>query len=81
MSSIGINNNLYDNIVSSGEVCREECLSNKKRLSLLGKNYYFIGQELDKGIATNLEIKEVELSASDDNGIEGILQNGQKINC
>ena len=59
LSSIGINNNLYDNIVSSGEVCREECLSNKKKLSLLGENYYFIGQELDKGIATNLEIKEV----------------------
>ncbi len=59
LSSIGINNNLYDNIVSSGEVCREECLSNKKRLSLLGENYYFIGQELDKGIAANLEIKEV----------------------
>ena len=24
LSSIGINNNLYDNIVSSGEVCRED---------------------------------------------------------
>ena len=59
LNSIGINNSLYDNIVWSGEVCREECLSNKKRLSLLGENYYFIGQELDKGIATNLEIKEV----------------------
>ena len=59
LKSIGINNNLYDNIVSSGEVCREECLSNKKKRSLLGENYYFIGQELDKGIATNLEIKEV----------------------
>ena len=46
------------NIVSSGEVCREECLSNNKNLSLLGENYYFIGQELDKGIAKNLEIKE-----------------------
>ena len=28
----------------------------------------------------NAEIKEVKLSNSDDNGIEGILQNGQKIN-
>ena len=59
LSSIGINNNLYDSIVSSGEICREECLSNNKKLSLLGKNYYFIGQELDKGIAASLEIKEV----------------------
>ncbi len=59
LSFIGINNNLYDNIVSSGEVCREECLSNKQKLSVLGKSYYFIGQELDKGITTNLEIKEV----------------------
>ncbi len=59
LSSIGINNNLYDSIVSSGEVCREECLSNNKKLSLLGENYYFIGQELDRGIAVNLEIKEV----------------------
>ncbi len=59
LSSIGINNNLYDQIISSGEVCREECLANNKKLSLLGDNYYFIGQHLDKGIAANLEIKEV----------------------
>ena len=34
-------------------------LDNNKKLSLLGENYYFIGQELDKGIAANLKIKEV----------------------
>jgi len=59
LNSIGINNNLYDYIVSSGEVCREECLSNNKKLYLLGKNYYFIGQETDRDITENLEIKEV----------------------
>ena len=42
LSSIGINNNLYDNIVSSGEVCREECLSNNKKLSLLGEKLFYI---------------------------------------
>ncbi len=59
LNSIGINSTLYDNIVSSGEVCREECLANSNKISALGKNYYFIGQETDKGIAIQLEIKEV----------------------
>ena len=59
LSSIGIYNNLYDTIVSSGEVCRQECLANSSKISVLGKKYYFIGQETDKGIALELEIKEV----------------------
>ena len=59
LSSIGIQTSLYDDIVSSGEVCRQECLSNSHKISELGNNYYFIGQETDKGIALQLEIKEV----------------------
>ncbi len=59
LSSIGIYNDLYHNIVSSGEVCRQECLKNSNTISVLGKNYYFIGQETDKGIALGLEIKQV----------------------
>ena len=39
-----------------------------------------IGRTLKIKLSDNPEIKEVKLSASDDNGIEGILQNGQKIN-
>ncbi|MAJ24501.1 MAG: TIGR01459 family HAD-type hydrolase [Rickettsiales bacterium] len=58
LASIGITSNLYDTIISSGEVCRENCLRDKESLSLLGHNYYFIGQETDKGIALNLEIEE-----------------------
>ncbi len=58
LSSIGINKNLYDTIISSGEVCRKECLQNKKILSLLGHNYYFIGQETDKDITLGLTISE-----------------------
>ena len=39
-----------------------------------------IGRALKIKTSDNLEIKEVKLSATDDNGIKGILQNGQKIN-
>ena len=39
-----------------------------------------IGRTLKIKTSDNLEIKEVKLSATDDNGIKGILQNGQKIN-
>ena len=55
---MGINKDLYDDIVSSGEVCREECLKNKEKLSLLGNKYYFIGQKTDKDIALKLTINE-----------------------
>ena len=60
LSSIGINKNHYDTIISSGEVCREYFLGNNSNLSKTGNFFYFIGQEADKGIALNLKIKEKE---------------------
>ena len=57
--SIGIDKNFYNTIISSGEVCREDCLANKNKLVKLGYNYYFIGQEADKDIARGLKIKQV----------------------
>ncbi len=58
LESIGIDNTLFDTIISSGEVCREDCLDKNKTLDL-GEKYYFIGQKEDKGIALGLNIKEV----------------------
>ncbi len=57
--SIGIDKSFYNTIISSGEVCREDCLANNNKLTKLGYNYYFIGQEEDKDIAKDLKIKEV----------------------
>ena len=59
LKSIGIDNTLFDTIISSGEVCRDDCLNSNKILSL-GEKYYFIGQQADKGIALGLNIKEVK---------------------
>ena len=58
LSSIGINQNHYDTIISSGEVCREYFLGNNLNLKKVDSFFYFIGQEADKGIALNLKIKE-----------------------
>ena len=58
LQSIGIYSSLYDTIVSSGEVCRECFLDDHKKLSKIGYSYYFIGQDTDKGITSNLKIRE-----------------------
>ena len=58
LNEIGINNNLYSTIISSGEVCRENFLKDKEKISKIGKYFYFIGQDADKGITSNLEIRE-----------------------
>ncbi len=57
---IGIHDNLYDEIISSGEICRNNFLNNKSTISKIGKYFYFIGQNEDKSITEGLQLEQVD---------------------
>ena len=59
LNKIGIHSGLYDRIISSGEICRDNFLKKKSLISKIGKSFYFIGQKADKGITEKLPLVEV----------------------
>ena len=42
LNSIGIHEKLYNKIISSGEICRNNFLTNKSVISKVGSSFYFI---------------------------------------
>ena len=59
LKSIGIHEELYNKIISSGEICRNNFLTNKSVISKVGSSFYFIGQDTDKCITEELPLTEV----------------------
>ncbi|MDC3024617.1 TIGR01459 family HAD-type hydrolase [Alphaproteobacteria bacterium] len=58
LADIGIDSSYYHKIISSGEICRLNFLTNRELLNKLGYTYYFIGQEQDRTITESLDIEE-----------------------
>ncbi|MBH88233.1 MAG: TIGR01459 family HAD-type hydrolase [Pelagibacterales bacterium] len=56
LENIGIQPNLYDKIISSGDVCRNELITNKNLV--IGTKYYFIGLKEDNDLLENTKFKE-----------------------
>ena len=56
LGNIGIQPNLYDKIISSGDVCRNELITNKNLV--IGSKYYFIGLNEDNDLLDNTKFKE-----------------------
>jgi len=51
LNRVGIDKSLYNEIISSGEICRNELIS--KRHQVPGNNYYFIGLNEDRDLLNN----------------------------
>ena len=51
LSKIGIGKDLYDKIISSGDVCRNELINNTSLVP--GLKYYFIGLKEDNDLLNN----------------------------
>jgi HAD superfamily hydrolase (TIGR01459 family) len=62
LEKIGIKSNLYDKIISSGDVCRNALINNTNIVP--GSKYYFIGLEEDNDLLYNTTFKQ---SASPEN--------------
>ena len=60
LKDIGIDKNCYDKIISSGEICRLNFLSNKFKIREYGNIYYFIGQPTDQTITELLPLIETK---------------------
>ena len=58
LNRIGIDKSLYNKIISSGEICRNELIS--KRHQVPGNNYYFIGLNEDRDLLNNSSFHEVK---------------------
>ena len=58
LNRIGIDKSLYNEIISSGEICRNELIS--KRHQVPGNNYYFIGLNEDRDLLNNSSFHEVK---------------------
>lgn len=58
LNTIGIDKSLYNEIISSGEICRNELIS--KRYKVPGNNYYFIGLNEDRDLLNNSLFNEVK---------------------
>ena len=56
LSKIGIGVDLYDKIISSGDVCRSELIRNTNLVS--GLKYYFIGLKEDNDLLNNTKFQE-----------------------
>jgi len=56
LSKIGIGKDLYDKIISSGDVCRNELINNTNLVT--GLKYYFIGLKEDNDLLNNTKFKE-----------------------
>ena len=56
LSKIGIEKNLYNKIISSGDVCRNELINNTNIVS--GVKYYFIGLKEDNDLLDNTKFQE-----------------------
>ena len=56
LSKIGIKQELYDKIISSGDVCRNELINNTNLVS--GLKYYFIGLKEDNDLLNNTRFQE-----------------------
>jgi len=56
LSKIGIQANLYDKIISSGDICRNELIKNTSLVP--GFKYYFIGLKEDNDLLNNTKFKE-----------------------
>ena len=56
LSKIGIGVDLYDKIISSGDVCRRELIRNTNLVS--GLKYYFIGLKEDNDLLNNTKFQE-----------------------
>ena len=56
LSKIGIGVDLYDKIISSGDVCRSELIRNANLVS--GLKYYFIGLKEDNDLLNNTKFQE-----------------------
>ncbi len=57
LNKIGIDKSLYNSIISSGEVCRNELISGRQEVP--GNNYYFIGLDEDRDLLNNSIFNEV----------------------
>ena len=58
LNRVGIDKSLYNEIISSGEICRNELIS--KRHQVPGNNYYFIGLNEDRDLLNNSSFHEVK---------------------
>ena len=58
LNRVGIDKSLYNEIISSGEICRNELIS--KRHQVPGNNYYFIGLNEDRDLLNNSSFNEVK---------------------
>ena len=58
LENIGIHPNLYNKIISSGDVCRNELITDDNLV--YGTKYYFIGLEEDNDLLENSKFKETE---------------------
>ena len=56
LSKIGIKQELYDKIISSGDVCRNSLINNTNLVS--GLKYYFIGLKEDNDLLNNTRFQE-----------------------
>ena len=56
LANIGIQPNLYDKIISSGDVCKNELITNTNLVS--GIRYYFIGLKEDNDLLDNTRFKK-----------------------
>ena len=56
LSKIGIGKNLYNKIISSGDVCRNELINNTNIVT--GVKYYFIGLKEDNDLLDNTKFQE-----------------------
>ena len=64
LSKIGIKQELYDKIISSGDVCRNELINNTNLVS--GLKYYFIGLKEDNDLLNNTSFQKSQTPENSD---------------
>ena len=64
LSKIGIKQELYDKIISSGDVCRNELINNTNLVS--GLKYYFIGLKEDNDLLNNTRFQKSQTPENSD---------------
>ena len=64
LSKIGIKQELYDKIISSGDVCRNELINNTNLVS--GLKYYFIGLKEDNDLLNNTRFQKSQTPEDSD---------------